>query len=86
MTKVIDIKVPPELWASSIMPEGIVEKWLRPNGSTINAGEPIAVVRIESGLHELLAPASGILQTNCQVNGVVDPGFVIGGVLACCDA
>jgi hypothetical protein len=33
MMKNIDIKVPPEFWASSIMPEGIIEKWLRPDES-----------------------------------------------------
>lgn len=81
MTKTIDIKVPPEFWASSIMPEGVLEKWFQPNGSRIEAGEVIAAVRVEGMLHKLLAPCTGTLQATCKPNSVIDPGFVIGRIL-----
>lgn len=80
MTQTIAIKVPPELWATSIMPEGIIERWLLPNGSRVKAGDPVAAIRIESMLHELMAPATGILKTACEVNSVVDPGCMIGQI------
>ena len=81
MTKTIDVKVPAEFWASSIMPEGVLERWLQPNGGRIEAGDIIATVRVEGMLHKLLAPCAGTLQTTCKVNSVIDPGFVIGRIL-----
>lgn len=80
MTKTVDIKVPPELWASSIMPEGVVEKWLEPDGSIVKAGTPIAVIRIEGMLHELMAPSTGTLKCAYKVNSVIDPGCVMGQI------
>ena len=81
MTKAIDVTVPPELWASSIMPEGIVEKWLRPDGSQVRAGDAVAAIRVEAMLHDLLAPAAGLLEVMSKVNSVVDPGFVIARIV-----
>ena len=53
------IAVPPELWANSLMPEGVIEQWLKPDGCFVLEGEPIAKVRIEDAVHEIVAPASG---------------------------
>lgn len=86
MTRNIDIKVPPELWASSIMPEGVIEKWLQPDGSRVSVGDPIAAIRVEGMLHKLLAPCTGTLRANCKANSVIDPGFVIGRILPRPDA
>jgi hypothetical protein len=86
MIKTVDIKIPPEFWASSIMPEGVIEKWLQPNGSPVEAGAPIAAIRVEGMLHRLLAPCTGTLQAGCKANSVVDPGFVIGRILPRLDA
>jgi len=86
MTNTVEISIPPEFWASSIMPEGTVERWLRPNGSAVKAGEPIAAIRVEGVLHNLLAPCAGTLKANCRVNSVIDPGFVIGQILPRLDA
>lgn len=85
MTKPIHIKVP-KFWASSMMPEGIMEKWLQPNGSRVKTDDPIAAIRIEGMLHMLPAPCTGTLQATCKVNSIVDPGFVIGRVLTALDA
>ena len=74
------IAVAPELWASNMMPEGILERWLRPDGSQVEAGDPVAAVRIEDCLHELMAPARGRLHIELQVNSVVEPGMVIGSI------
>ncbi len=74
------IKVAPELWASSMLPEGIVERWLMPDGAYVETGEPVAAVRIEDALHEVLAPATGWLSADVKVNAVVDPGATIGHI------
>jgi len=86
MTKTIDVKVPAEFWASSIMPEGIIEKWLRPDGGRVKAGEPVADIRVESMLHRLLAPGAGLLRVTSKANSVVDPGLVIGRIVLSHDA
>lgn len=41
------IKADEALWASSMLPEGILERWFITSGDTIKAGERIAEVRVE---------------------------------------
>ena len=72
------ISVAPELWATNILPEGILEKWNFGEGRSVEAGDPVAVVRIESALHDILAPAAGQLHIYSKTNAVVEPGGVIG--------
>jgi len=74
------ISVAPELWATSVLPEGILERWNFAEGRPVEAGDPVAVVRIESALHDILAPAKGQLHIHCKTNAVVDPGCVIGHI------
>jgi pyruvate/2-oxoglutarate dehydrogenase complex dihydrolipoamide acyltransferase (E2) component len=75
-----DISVSPNLWGTSILPEGILEKWTFTDGSQIEAGDPVATVRIESALHEVMAPVTGRLHIACQPNTVIEPGTVIGQI------
>jgi len=75
-----EIKVAAELWASSMLPEGVIEKWIMPDGALVETGEPVAAIRIEDALHEIAAPASGWLTTDLKVNSVIDPGTVIGHI------
>jgi len=72
-----DIKVDQALWASSMLPEGVLERWFITNGSTISAGERIAEVRIEDALHEIIAPASGRATIVAAVNAVIEPGSTL---------
>lgn len=74
------ISVAPELWATSILPEGILERWISAQGMPVEIGDPVAVIRIESALHDILAPATGRLEIDCKTNAVVEPGTVIGYV------
>jgi pyruvate/2-oxoglutarate dehydrogenase complex dihydrolipoamide acyltransferase (E2) component len=74
------ISVAPELWATSILPEGILERWVFADGRPVEIGDPVAVVRIESALHDILAPTKGHLRIDCNANAVVEPGSVIGYV------
>lgn len=78
---IIDIRVDPDLWRNSILPEGFIEHWLRPDGARVEAGDPIAAIRIEESLHELAAPAHGHLHILQKDNAVIEPGMVIGEIL-----
>jgi len=75
------IAVPPDLWVTNVLPEGVIEQWLFPDRSRVEAGDPVATVRIEDALHELVAPARGRLSIGLKVNSVVEPGTVIGAVI-----
>ena len=68
------------LWQNSMLPEGILERWLVDDGKTVTAGERIAEVRIESSLHEIMAPGGGVLTILTEQNTVVEPGMLVGRV------
>ena len=57
----LDLKVPDDLWATSTLPEGVLERWLVPDSTAVRAGDRVATVRIEDALHEVMAPADGRL-------------------------
>jgi pyruvate/2-oxoglutarate dehydrogenase complex dihydrolipoamide acyltransferase (E2) component len=76
----MNITVGSELWSSSMLPEGIVEKWFIANGALVGFGEPVAQVRIEDALHELLAPATGHLVIETDAKSLIEPGSVIGRI------
>jgi pyruvate/2-oxoglutarate dehydrogenase complex dihydrolipoamide acyltransferase (E2) component len=78
--KLEDIFVSPDLWGTSILPEGILENWTFAEGSQIEAGNPVATVRIESALHEIMAPVTGRLHITCKPNTVIEPGTIIGQI------
>lgn len=77
-----DIILHEGLWACSMLPEGIVERWLVSDGETVSRDQPLAAVRIEDALHEVCAPASGRLAVRMPINAIVEPGSVLGAVLA----
>ncbi len=72
-----DIKVDEALWATSMLPEGIVERWFIASGAAIKVGERIAEVRIEDALHEIVAPAAGRATIVATVNAIIEPGSVL---------
>jgi len=72
-----NIKVDEALWASSMLPEGIVERWFIASGATIKFGERIAELRIEDALHEIVAPADGRATIVAAANAVIEPGSVL---------
>jgi len=75
------IAVSPDLWATNIMPEGLIEQWLFTDGSNVEAGDAVATVRIEEALHRLTAPARGRLNIGLKANSVVEPGMGIGTII-----
>jgi pyruvate/2-oxoglutarate dehydrogenase complex dihydrolipoamide acyltransferase (E2) component len=72
-----DIKVDEALWASSMLPEGIVERWFIVDGAIVAAGDLMAEVRIEDTLHKITAPASGRLTIIAAANTIVEPGSLL---------
>lgn len=75
--RITQVRVDPDLWATCLLPEGIVERWLQCERAFVETGQPLVAVRIEGALHELLAPASGWLAIERRTNSVVEPGAVI---------
>ena len=76
----MNITTSEELWGTSILPEGLLERWLVPDGRRVKAGEAIAELRIEDSLHEISAPISGRLKIAIKANGLIEPGSVLGFV------
>jgi pyruvate/2-oxoglutarate dehydrogenase complex dihydrolipoamide acyltransferase (E2) component len=72
-----DIKADEALWASSILPEGIVERWFVADGTVVAAGDKIAEIRVEGALHEITAPRHGRLIIIAAANAVVEPGSTL---------
>ena len=77
-----DIVTHESLWACSILPEGMVEDWLVSDGEDVSENQPLVLVRLEDATHEITAPAAGRVSIATPVNGVVEPGSVLGQVLA----
>jgi pyruvate/2-oxoglutarate dehydrogenase complex dihydrolipoamide acyltransferase (E2) component len=70
------------LWQNGMLPEGILERWLVDDGTTVTAGERIAEVRIESSLHEIMSPGGGVLTILTKQNTVVEPGMIVARLAA----
>jgi pyruvate/2-oxoglutarate dehydrogenase complex dihydrolipoamide acyltransferase (E2) component len=77
-----DIHVAEGLWSTGMLPEGVLERWLVPDGASVRAGEAVAAVRIGEALHDISSPAEGRLTVLAPVNEVVDPGCIIAEVHA----
>lgn len=76
----LHIHVPDDLWASSMLPEGMVKRWLVVDGSHVKAGSPLAEIRIEDAVHEIIAPAAGRLTISSFCGDIVEPGSLIGRI------
>jgi pyruvate/2-oxoglutarate dehydrogenase complex dihydrolipoamide acyltransferase (E2) component len=72
-----EIKVDAGLWATSMLPEGTVERWLVADGAIVAAGDPVAELRIEDALHEITAPGNGRVKVVAVTNAVIEPGSVL---------
>jgi len=72
-----DVRVDEALWASNILPEGIVDRWFFADGAIVTLGDRIAEVRIEDARHENTAPVSGRLTIVAATNALVEPGSLL---------
>ncbi len=77
-----DIHVAENLWSTGMLPEGILERWLVSDGTSVKVGQAVAAVRIGEALHDIVSPASGRLEVLAPASEVVDPGCIIAEVHA----
>ena len=73
-----EVRVSEELWATSMAPEGVVERWFAADGAQVSAGDPLVEVQIEDACHEILAPAAGRLSILSGKNCLIEPGTLLG--------
>jgi hypothetical protein len=73
----LEIKVDEALWASTMMPEGILEKWFRMTDAVVSRGDRIAEIRIEGAIHEIVSPGSGTLTIIAAANSIIEPGSLL---------
>jgi len=78
----IDIRIDEGLWRSSMLPEGVLQHWLALDGAEVAAGQAVAVLLIEDAGHDLIAPVTGRLQIFMRANAVVEPGALVGRIMA----
>jgi pyruvate dehydrogenase E2 component (dihydrolipoyllysine-residue acetyltransferase) len=62
--------------------EGTLATWLRPDGASVTAGEPVAEVTTEKATYEIEAPADGRLHTAAAAGATLAVQGVLGYVLA----
>lgn len=62
--------------------EGKLIRWLRPTGTRVEAGEPIVEIETEKAVHEIEAPAAGIVHAVAQPEDILLVEALIGYVLA----
>jgi hypothetical protein len=74
----LEIKVDEALWASTMMPKGILERWFRTTDAIVSRGDQIAEIRIEGAIHEIVSPGSGTLTIVAATNSIVEPGSLLG--------
>ncbi len=71
------IRVDEALWASSMFPEGIVERWFIADQEVVAKGQRIAEIRIEDALHDVAAPAGGRVTIVAAASSLVEPGALL---------
>jgi pyruvate/2-oxoglutarate dehydrogenase complex dihydrolipoamide acyltransferase (E2) component len=77
-----EIRVSEDLWATSMLPEGTVERWIVPSGARVERNQAVVQVRVEDALHDIAAPTSGRLTVLMEANAMIEPGSLLGTVLA----
>jgi hypothetical protein len=80
-----DIRVDEALWASNMLPEGILERWFIDDGAVVTEGAPMAMIRIEDALHEVVAPGTGRLVIMAAAQDVIEPGSLLARLTARAD-
>lgn len=69
-----------QLWSLSMAPAGLLEAWRALDGAEVRKGQAVAEVRIEEALHQILAPAGGVLVRSANAGDLIQPGDRLGWV------
>lgn len=62
--------------------EGILAQWLKPSGTRVEAGEPVAEIETEKVVTEITAPEAGILHHVVEPGALLQVESLLGYVLA----
>src|SRR5437868_8700707 len=73
----VEIKVPA---VGESVTEGILSRWLKKDGETVRADEPVVELETDKATQEVVAPAAGRLRTAVKEGATVQVGAVIGRV------
>ena len=73
----LDVRIADDLWATSLCPQGRLERWLVEDGQLVRRGEALAEVRLEDALHDILSPATGRARRVARVGDIVEPGALL---------
>jgi 2-oxoglutarate dehydrogenase E2 component (dihydrolipoamide succinyltransferase) len=73
----VEIKVPS---AGESVTEGILSRWLKPDGSQIKSGEPLFEVETDKASTEVPAPADGVLKIGVAEGETVEVGATVGTI------
>ena len=73
----VDIKVPS---VGESISEGTISRWLKPNGASVEANEPILEIETEKAASEVTAPADGVLVIGAKEGDRVAVGAVVGKI------
>lgn len=76
----MDIRIDEQLWATSMAPEGVLQKWRVADGADVPKGHAVAEVYIEDRVHDIIASASGRLTHIVAEGDLIEPGTVIARV------
>lgn len=66
------------LWRSTMLPEGILERWHVLDGAEVRSGAPVCDLLIENTRQVLMAPAGGRVTQFVADGEVIEPGRLIG--------
>jgi 2-oxoglutarate dehydrogenase E2 component (dihydrolipoamide succinyltransferase) len=72
---VVEIKVP---GVGESVAEGILARWLKPEGSSVKAGEPLFELETDKASNVVPAPSSGVLKITVGEGATINIGSTIG--------
>ena len=64
-------------WQNSMLPEGIVERWLISDGDVAFVGQSVVEIRVEDALHEIIVPVTGRLKIETRPLTAIEPGSLL---------
>ncbi|MDB5454390.1 MAG: pdhC [Caulobacteraceae bacterium] len=73
----MDVRIDENLWATSMAPEGLLERWRVAPCIDVRRGETIAEVLIEDSRHEITSPIDGRLVRLLPTGALIEPGALI---------
>src|SRR5262249_6236062 len=73
----VDIKVPS---VGESVSEGTISRWLKPNGASVKANEPVLEIETDKAASEVMAPAAGVLVIGAKEGERVAVGAVVGKI------